>query len=102
MTTEEKIGSLREARELLLRAADLMDSALHMTGYGPRSGDDSDRIRDIASSDSYGGSLTNIIRDMEYGSEEQPCWTQALTSPKNQFPSDDDRLLDRRCAKLFH
>ena len=60
-----------------------------------------ERIRDIASSDSYGGSLTNIIRDMEYGSREQPCWTQALTSPKNQFPSHDDDLMDHRCAKLF-
>ena len=92
--TEDRISSLREARDLLLRAADLMDSALRMSGFESRSGDDSDRIREIASSDSYGGSLTNIIRDMEYASREQPCWTQALTSPKNQFPSDDDSFKD--------
>ena len=99
--SDDRIGTLIEARELLLKAADLMDSALHMSGYESRSGDDAERIRDIASSDSYGGSLTNIIRDMEYGSREQPCWTQALTSPKNQFPSHDDDLMDHRCAKLF-
>ena len=97
--TDDRISSLMEAKELLLKAADLMDSALRMSGFESRSGGDSDRIREIASSDSYGGSLTNIIRDMEYGSQEQPCWTQALTSPKNQFPSNDDRLADLRCAK---
>ncbi|MGN0098057.1 MAG: hypothetical protein ACI38Y_01865 [Candidatus Methanomethylophilaceae archaeon] len=92
--TDDRISSLREAMELLLKAADIMDSALRMSGFESRSGDDADMIRRIASSDSYGGSLSNIIRDMEYGSQEQPCWTQALTSPKNQFPSDDDGLGD--------
>jgi len=81
----ERADKLREAEELLNRAADLMDEALRMSGMESRSGDDSETIRRIASSDSYGGSLRNIVRDMDYQEEEQPCWTQPLTSPKNQL-----------------
>lgn len=81
----ERADKLREAEQLLNRAADLMDEALRMSGMESRSGDDSDTIRRIASSDSYGGSLRNMARDMDYEDVEQPCWTQPLTSPKNQF-----------------
>jgi len=83
----DRAEKLREAERLLNRAADLMDEALRMSGMEGRSGDDSQTIRRIASSDSYGGSLRNIARDMDYAEEEQPCWTQPLTSPKNQFRS---------------
>ncbi len=55
-----------------------------MSGMEHRSNGDSDRIRRIASSPEYGGSLANIARDMGYEEEEQPCWTQPLVSPKNQ------------------
>ena len=84
MDPGERAAVLRRAESLLKEAADLMDEALHMSGLEGRSGDDSETIRRIASSDSYGGSLRNLARDLEYGSAEQPCWTQPLTSPKNQ------------------
>lgn len=82
---EDRLEKLREAERLLNRAADLMDEALRMSGMEDRSGDDSETIRRIASSEGYGGSIRNIVLDMEYSKEEQPCWTQPLTSPKNQF-----------------
>jgi len=81
----DRIGKLRRAEELLNEAADLMDDALRMSGMEHRSGDDSDTIRRIASDPDYAGSLSNIRKDLEYGSEEQPVWTQPLTSPKHQF-----------------
>ncbi len=65
-----------------------MDAALRMSGLEKRSGDDSETVRRIASSDVYGGSLRNLARDLEYGSAEQPCWTQPLTSPKGWNPRD--------------
>jgi hypothetical protein len=85
MLPEERIKALRKAEALLNEAADLMDAALHMSGMESRSDGDSQAIRRIASSDSYAGSLRNMALDLEYASEEQPCWTQPLTSPKNQF-----------------
>ena len=66
-------------------AADLMDDAIRMSGMESRSGDDSRTIRRIASDKDYAGSLHNIAKDLEYQSEEQPVWTQPLTSPKHQF-----------------
>lgn len=81
----DRIEKLRKAEELLNEAADLMDEALHMSGYELRVGKNSDLIRCIASSEENGASLANVIKDMEYESEEQPIWTQPLTSPKNQF-----------------
>lgn len=91
---EETIMMLRKAERLLNEAADLIDSAMRMSGFEGRNPGDSDIIRRIASSREYGGSLHNIAEDMEYAGTEQPCWTQALISPKNQFPSDDDLLKD--------
>jgi len=76
---------LLKAEQLLNEAADLMDEALKMSGMESRSGNDSDTIRRIASDRDYAGSLHNIAKDMQYQSEEQPVWTQPLTSPKNQF-----------------
>ncbi|MBP5203781.1 MAG: hypothetical protein J6Z16_04035 [Candidatus Methanomethylophilaceae archaeon] len=84
MDPGERAAALRRAESLLNEAAGLMDAALHMSGLEGRSGDDSETIRRIASSDSYGGSLRNLARDLEYESAEQPVWTQPLTSPKNQ------------------
>ena len=81
----DRIEKLERARSLLEEAADLMDDALRMSNMEQRSGKDSETIRRIASADDYGGSLANIIRDLRYQSEEQPNWTQPLTSPKNQF-----------------
>lgn len=86
----DRVSMLHRAEELLNEAADLMDKALHMSGLEGRNTGDSDTVRRIASSKEYGGSLHNISMDLEYRETEQPCWTQALTSPKNQFPSDDN------------
>ncbi len=87
MDRPEKIEALRRAERMLNEAADLMDEALRMSGMERRSGKDSETVRRIASSPGYGGSLANIALDMEREAMEQPCWTQPLTSPKNQpFP----------------
>ncbi len=90
MDRAERIEALKKAEKLLNEAADLMDEALRMSGMEHRSNGDSDRIRTIASSPDYGGSLSNISRDMGYEDAEQPCWTQPLTSPKSQ-PFDTGR-----------
>ncbi len=80
----ERARMLREAERLLNEAADIMDSALRMSGVEQRSGDDSDTVRRIASDPSYGGSLRNLALDLER-LEDDPLWTQPLTSPKNLF-----------------
>lgn len=76
---------LREAQSHLMRAADLMDGALRMSGIESRSGKDSKTIRRIASDPTYGGSLRNLALDIER-LEKDPVWTQPLTSPKNLYP----------------
>ena len=81
----EALDKLRRAEQLLNEAADLMDEALHMSTYERRAGKNSDLIRCIASSRENGNSLRNIALDMEADGDEQPNWTQPLTSPKNQF-----------------
>ncbi len=91
MDTEERIAMLEEAAKKLLEAADLMGSALRMSGLEQRSGDDADAIRRIASDMSYGGSIPNMVLDLQR-LEGDPAWAQPLTSPKNLFSlkSDDD------------
>lgn len=81
----DRAQMLREAEQLLNEAADLMDEALRMSGVEDRSGKDSNTIRRIASDRDYAGSLHNLAADLDYAGEEQPVWTQPLTSPKNQF-----------------
>ncbi len=83
-----RVNMLREAQALLLRAADLMDGALRMSGMESRSNGDSKKIRRIASDPSYGGSLRNIALDIER-LEKDPVWTQPLTSPKNLYNNGD-------------
>jgi hypothetical protein len=94
----DRVEKLRRAEELLNEAADLMDDALRMSGMESRSGTDSDTIRRIASDRDYAGSLHNIAEDLSYRDEEQPVWTQPLTSPKHQFDlkGTDDRADQRR------
>lgn len=84
MNRKDRAEILRRAETMLNEAADLMDSALRMSGFEARSGSDSDEIRRIASDPSYGGSLKNLALDMER-LEDDPLWTQPLTSPKNMF-----------------
>lgn len=94
MDGEERIIMLEKARAMLLEAADLMDSALKMSGIEQRSGDDSSAVRRIASDPSYGGSISNIILDLQR-LEDDPVWTQPLTSPKNLFSlKPDDAVKD--------
>lgn len=87
---DTRVGMLREARTLLLRAADLMDGALRMSGLESRSGGDSDTVRRIADDRSYGGSLRNLALDLER-LERDPLWTRPLDSPKRQFGDPDGR-----------
>ena len=84
MNDTERIELLKKAEELLMQAADLMDSALHMSGIEHRCPGASEEIRRIASDPSDGGSVANVRRDLEHRNIEEPCWTQPLTSPKNQ------------------
>ena len=93
---ETRAEMLREAQSLLMRAADLMDGALRMSGVESRSGSDSETVRRIASDPSYGGSLRNLALDIER-LEEEPVWSQPLTSPKDAY--DDARR--RRPAHCF-
>ncbi len=85
MLMDDRIAKLDKAEKLLNEAADLMDEALRMSGMEHRSGNDSETVRRIASNRDYQGSLHNISQDMKYRDEEQPIWTQPLTSPKHQF-----------------
>lgn len=88
----DRAEKLLKAEELLNEAADLMDEALKMSGLEPRSGSDSETIRRIASDKDYAGSLHNMAMDIRYQSEEQPVWTQPLTSPKNQYDLSGKRF----------
>ena len=88
----DRADKLREAERLLNEAADLMDEALKMSGMESRSGSDSETIRRIASDKDYAGSLHNMAMDFRYQSEEQPVWTQPLTSPKNQYDLSGKRF----------
>lgn len=83
--SEGRILQLRRAQELMMEAARIIDDAMHMSGMEPRTGKVSEALRDMAYGQKDGGSLSNVIADLEYMSEEQPCWTQPLVSPKNQF-----------------
>jgi len=86
----DRIADLKRAEQLLNEAADLIDSALRMSGMESRAGDNTEIIRRIASDKDDAGSLRNIILDMEYREREQPVWTQPLTSPKHQFELKKD------------
>lgn len=85
---DTRVNMLKEAQILLLRAADLMDGALRMSGIESRSGKDSRTVRRIAADPSYGGSLRNLALDLQR-LEKDPVWTQPLTSPKNLYSNGD-------------
>ena len=82
MDDEERIERLRSAERMLNDAADIIDVCTRMTEHERRFGRLSDDVRSIASSND-GDSLTNLIRELEYSSEEQPGWTRPLASVKN-------------------
>ena len=87
MDTEDRIGRLRTAEKDLLRIADEIEGCLHMTGLGNRFGDLPDRLRSMASSNDS-ESIANLVRELEYLSEEHPVWTRPLASVKNACRKD--------------
>lgn len=87
MNDEERISELRRAEELLMQSAEIIDRCMHMTGTERRFGHISDDIRGIASSDS-GDSVANLVRELEYASEEHRGWTRPFASVKNVVRKD--------------
>ena len=87
MNNEERIAELRRAKELLNESAEIIDRCIHMSGTERRFGHICDDIRDIASADSD-DSVENLIRELEYASEEHPGWTRPFASVKNFVRKD--------------
>ena len=87
MDDKERIERLRSAERMLNEAADIIDECTHMTEQERRFGHLSDDVRKIASSKDD-DSLENLIREVEYSSEEQPGWTRPLASVKNTNRKD--------------
>ena len=85
--TDERIRDLREAEKAINDAAGTLERCLRMSGLGERFGSLPDELRSIASSDS-GDSIRNLIRELEYSSEEHPGWTRPLASVKNADRKD--------------
>ena len=67
---------------MLIEAADIIDECIRMTDHERRFSHLSDDIRRMTSSND-GDSLENLIREIDYSSEEQPGWTRPLASVKN-------------------
>ena len=53
-----------------------------MSGLENRFGGIPDGIRSLTSSND-GDSIRNLVKELEYASEEQPGWTRPLASVKN-------------------
>ena len=79
---KERIERLRSAEMMLIEAADIIDECVRMTEHERRFGHLSDDIRTITTSKD-GDSLENLIREVDYSSEEHPGWTRPLASVKN-------------------
>ena len=79
---EERIRILKEAEKDIRDIADRIDDCLHMSEMENRFGDIPEELRSIASSkDSE--SIANLVKELEYASEEHPGWTRPLASVKN-------------------
>ena len=87
MDDKERIERLRSAEMMLNEASVIIKECIHMTEHERRFGHLSDDIRDLSSSNE-GDSLENLIRELEYSSEEQPGWTRPLASVKNTNRKD--------------
>jgi hypothetical protein len=83
MDVGTRISMIRDASDLMKRAAAMVESATKGTGYGRRGKASAGGIRKIISSKKDGDSLTNIAKDMEFDREEHPEWTRPLVSVKN-------------------
>ena len=80
--TDDRIERLRSAERMVSEAADIIDECLHMTDLAKRYQKLADELRSLASSNDT-ESIENLIRELEYLSEEQPGWTRPLASVKN-------------------
>ena len=79
---DERIRILKEAEKELCDIADRVEGCLHMSEMESRFGNIPEGLRSVASSkDSE--SIANLIRELEYASEEHPGWTRPLASVKN-------------------
>ena len=87
MDDGERIERLRSAEKLLNEAADIIDECVRMTDHERRFGHLSDDIRKMASSNED-DSIGNLVRELDYSSEEQPGWTRPLASVKNANRKD--------------
>ena len=87
MDDRERIERLRSAERMLNEAADMIEECVRMTDHERRFGHLSDDIREMASSND-GDSIENLIRELDYSSEEQPGWTRPLASVKNTNRKD--------------
>ena len=84
---KERIERLRSAEIMLNEAADIIEECVHMTEHERRFGHISNDVRKLSSSNES-DSLENLIRELEYSSEEQPGWTRPLASVKNTNRKD--------------
>ena len=87
MDDEERIERLRSAEKMLIEASEIIEECVRMTEQERRFGHLSDDVSELASS-KEGDSLENLIRELEYSSEEQPGWTRPLASVKNTNRKD--------------
>ena len=87
MDDRERIERLRSAERMLNEAADMIEECVRMTDHERRFGHLSDDIREMTSSND-GDSVENLIRELDYSSEEQPGWTRPLASVKNTNRKD--------------
>ena len=87
MDDEERIERLRSAEKILIEASGIIEECVRMTEQERRFGHLSGDVRELASS-KEGDSLENLIRELEYSSEEQPGWTRPLASVKNMNRKD--------------
>ena len=72
---------------MLNDAAGIIEDCIRMTEHERRFGHLPDDVRELSSSNE-GDSLENLIRELEYSSEEQPGWTRPLASVKNTNRKD--------------
>ena len=84
---KERIERLRSAERMLCEASDIIEECVHMTEHERRFGHLSGDVRDLIGSND-GDSLENLIRELEYSSEEQLGWTRPLASVKNTNRKD--------------
>ena len=87
MDDEERIERLRSAEKMLIEASGIIEECVRMTEQERRFGHLSGDVSELASS-KEGDSLENLIRELEYSSEEQPGWTRPLASVKNTNRKD--------------